>query len=60
MKQSYYGLEKPQLALLYNKRNDLAKKLSIEEITSINSSTTTRRRFWAEQIYEPCELMFYN
>ena len=60
LKQSYSGLQKPQLALLYEKRNNLAKKLGCSELTHTISCESTRRKFWAEQIYEPCELMFYN
>ncbi len=60
LKQSYSGLQKPQLALLYKKRNELAMKLECNEIVCTSSSETTRRSFWSTQIYEPCELMFYN
>ena len=60
LKQSYSGLQKPQLALLYEKRNNLAKKLGCDEVIRTGSHEATRRKFWAEQIYEPCELMFYN
>lgn len=56
------GLDKDQLSMLNNKRLKLAKKLnmvtSIFDISSLQKSN--RRSYFAEQLWEPCELMFYN
>lgn len=60
LRKSYCGLEKPQLGLLYKKRDELAISLNCKIEHEKICITTNRRKFWSEQKYEPCELMFYN
>jgi tetratricopeptide (TPR) repeat protein len=60
LKESCEKLQKPQVSNLFDKRQRLATQISCTIPPKICNAIGDRRKFFAEQEWEPCELMFYE
>jgi len=60
LKESCEKLSKPQVSNLFDKRQRLASQINCTIPPKIWDAIVDRRKFFAEQEWEPCELMFYE